>query len=202
MISYEVAISLLLLPVVLLAGSLNITMIVYMQSVTVWFVYPLFPVSILFMIAMLAETNRTPFDLPEAEAELVAGYNVDYSALPFAMFFLGEYCNMILISVLYCLLFLGGWSLFGYYSVPILVIKAVAAWFYFIHVRATLPRYRYDQLMDNGWKVLLPLAGGMFIFIAGLLIGLDALPVTTELPLQDPSRFSFRGHDFSGLDTF
>mgnify|MGYP003575095597 CR=1 FL=1 len=108
MISYEVAISLILLPVVLLAGSLNLTMITYVQSITVWFLFPLLPASVLFLIAMLAETNRTPFDLPEAEAELVAGYNVDYSSLPFAMFFLGEYCNMILISTLYCLLFLGG----------------------------------------------------------------------------------------------
>ena len=139
---------------------------------------------------MLAETNRTPFDLPEAEAELVAGYNVDYSALPFAMFFLGEYCNMILISVLFCLLFLGGWSLFGYYGVIILVVKAILVWFYFIHVRATLPRYRYDQLMDNGWKIFLPIAGGFFIFITGALVGLDALPVTGELPLQEISRFT------------
>jgi NADH-quinone oxidoreductase subunit H len=127
MISYEVAISLLLLPVVLLAGSINIAMIVHMQSITVWFLFPLFPAAILFVIAMLAETNRTPFDLPEAEAELVAGYNVDYSALPFAMFFLGEYCNMILISVLYCLLFLGGWTFLGYSGPEILVFKAILA---------------------------------------------------------------------------
>jgi NADH:ubiquinone oxidoreductase subunit H len=190
MISYEVAISLLILPVVFMAGSLNITMIVYMQSITVWFVFPLLPAAMLFVIAMLAETNRTPFDLPEAEAELVAGYNVDYSALPFAMFFLGEYCNMILISVLFCLLFLGGWTMFGVYGVVILVAKATVAWFYFVHVRATLPRYRYDQLMDNGWKIFLPVAGGFFIFIVGALIGLDALPVTGELPLQESARFT------------
>jgi NADH-quinone oxidoreductase subunit H len=108
MISYEVAISLILLPVILLAGSLNLAKIVMAQAITVWFFFPLLPIAGLFLIAMLAETNRTPFDLPEAEAELVAGYNVDYSALPFAMFFLGEYCNMILISVLFCILFLGG----------------------------------------------------------------------------------------------
>lgn len=108
MISYEVAISLILLPVILLAGSLNLAKIVMAQAITVWFFFPLLPLAGLFLIAMLAETNRTPFDLPEAEAELVAGYNVDYSALPFAMFFLGEYCNMILISVLFCILFLGG----------------------------------------------------------------------------------------------
>jgi NADH-quinone oxidoreductase subunit H len=125
MISYEVAISLILLPVVLLAGSLNLSMITYMQSITVWFLFPLLPASILFLIAMLAETNRTPFDLPEAEAELVAGYNVDYSSLPFAMFFLGEYCNMILISTLYCLLFLsGGLNSFGVNTALVLSLKA------------------------------------------------------------------------------
>jgi len=100
---------------------------------------------------MLAETNRTPFDLPEAEAELVAGYNVDYSSLPFAMFFLGEYCNMILISTLYCILFLGGGlNNFGLSSALLLAIKAAFTWVFFVLVRATLPRYRYDQLMDIG----------------------------------------------------
>jgi NADH-quinone oxidoreductase subunit H len=100
---------------------------------------------------MLAETNRTPFDLPEAEAELVAGYNVDYSSLPFAMFFLGEYCNMILISTLYCLLFLsGGLNSVGLSSALVLALKAAVIWVFFVLVRATLPRYRYDQLMDIG----------------------------------------------------
>ena len=108
MISYEVSITLILLPIVLLSGGLNLTQIVLSQTITVWFFFPLFPVSLVFLVAMLAETNRTPFDLPEAEAELVAGYNVDYSSLPFAMFFLGEYANMILMGVLFCLLFLGG----------------------------------------------------------------------------------------------
>lgn len=134
---------------------------------------------------MLAETNRTPFDLPEAEAELVAGYNVDYSSLPFAMFFLGEYCNMILISTLYCLLFLGG----GLNSLDIntalvLSLKAAVIWVFFVNVRATLPRYRYDQLMDIGWKVFLPIAGGFLVFIFGVLIFLDALPYATELPFN------------------
>jgi len=100
---------------------------------------------------MLAETNRTPFDLPEAEAELVAGYNVDYSSLPFAMFFLGEYCNMILISVLFCLLFLGGGlNVLGLHSAALLAVKAAVIWIFFVIIRATLPRYRYDQLMDIG----------------------------------------------------
>jgi NADH-quinone oxidoreductase subunit H len=108
MISYEVVLSLIILPSVLLAGSLNLAMIVHVQSVAIYFLFPALPAAALFIIVMLAETNRTPFDLPEAEAELVAGYNVDYSALPFAMFFLGEYCNMILISTLFCILFAGG----------------------------------------------------------------------------------------------
>lgn len=113
--------------------------------------FPLLPVSVLFLIAMLAETNRTPFDLPEAEAELVAGYNVDYSSLPFAMFFLAEYCNMILISTLFCLLFLsGGLNTLGLNSSFVLALKASVIWIFFVNVRATLPRYRYDQLMDIG----------------------------------------------------
>lgn len=125
MISYEVAISLIILPIIILSGSLNLTVMTHMQSITSWFVWPLLPVSVLFLVAMLAETNRTPFDLPEAEAELVAGYNVDYSSLPFAMFFLGEYCNMILISVLYCILFLGGgFNYFDMFSALTLALKA------------------------------------------------------------------------------
>lgn len=125
MVSYEVSISLILLPVILMSGSLNFSFITHVQSITTWFAFPLLPVSCLFLIAMLAETNRTPFDLPEAEAELVAGYNVDYSSLPFAMFFLGEYCNMILISVIYCILFLaGGLSSLAVGSSLVLTLKA------------------------------------------------------------------------------
>jgi NADH:ubiquinone oxidoreductase subunit H len=181
MISYEVAISLILLPIVMMAGSLNLAMIVFTQSVNIWFLFPLAPLALLFLIAMLAETNRTPFDLPEAEAELVAGYNVDYSALPFAMFFLGEYCNMILISVLFCLLFLGGWD--GFASAPALslALKAAVVWVFFVLVRATLPRYRYDQLMDIGWKVFLPVSGAFLLFVVGLLVFYNAYPVTSEL---------------------
>lgn len=185
MVSYEVSISLILLPVILMSGSLNFSAITYMQSLTVWFAFPLLPVSCLFLIAMLAETNRTPFDLPEAEAELVAGYNVDYSSLPFAMFFLGEYCNMILISAMYCLLFLaGGLTDFAISSSLILALKAAVLWIFFVNVRATLPRYRYDQLMDIGWKVFLPLAGGFVVLVFGILVLFNALPVTTELPLD------------------
>jgi formate hydrogenlyase subunit 4 len=183
MISYEVAISLIILPVVVFCGSLNLTMITYVQSITQWLLWPLFPVALLFLIAMLAETNRTPFDLPEAEAELVAGYNVDYSSLPFAMFFLGEYCNMILISTLYCLLFLsGGLNSFGLSSAFVLAAKASVIWVFFVLVRATLPRYRYDQLMDIGWKVFLPVSGSFLLFVFGVLVFFDALPVTNELP--------------------
>jgi hypothetical protein len=132
---------------------------------------------------MLAETNRTPFDLPEAEAELVAGYNVDYSALPFAMFFLGEYCNMILISVLFCVLFLGGWTMTLSASHALLLsVKAAFIWIFFVIVRATLPRYRYDQLMDIGWKTFLPVTGGFLIFVVGLVVAFYAAPVVHELP--------------------
>jgi formate hydrogenlyase subunit 4 len=191
MISYEVAISLILMPVILLAGSLNLLMITYVQDITVWFLFPLLPVSALFLVAMLAETNRTPFDLPEAEAELVAGYNVDYSSLPFAMFFLGEYCNMILIATLYCLLFLsGGFGTFAALSSVTLALKAAVIWVFFVIVRATLPRYRYDQLMELGWKGFLPLAGSFLILVFGILVATNALPVTAELPLN-PWKMTF-----------
>lgn len=131
---------------------------------------------------MLAETNRTPFDLPEAEAELVAGYNVDYSSLPFAMFFLGEYCNMILISTLFCNLFVGGWTLTLLVGHPLyLGLKAAVVWGFFVIVRATLPRYRYDQLMDIGWKTFLPVSGGFLLLAAGIVVTFSAAPVVHEL---------------------
>lgn len=141
MISYEVAISLTLLPVVVMAGSMNLSEIVLAQTATLWFGFPLLPMALVFAISMIAETNRTPFDLPEAEAELVAGYNVEYSSITFAMFFLAEYGNMILAAVIYALFFLGG---------RLLVLKTLLFCFFFVLVRATLPRYRYDQLMDIG----------------------------------------------------
>jgi NADH:ubiquinone oxidoreductase subunit H len=185
MISYEVAISLIILPIVIFCGSLDLSMITYMQQITSWLCWPLLPIALLFLIAMLAETNRTPFDLPEAEAELVAGYNVDYSSLPFALFFLGEYCNMILISTLFCLLFLsGGLNSLGIPSALMLSAKAAVTWIFFVLVRATLPRYRYDQLMDIGWKVFLPVSGSFLLFVFGVLVTFDALPVTNELPAQ------------------
>ena len=162
MISYEVSIGLIIINVVLLTGSLNLTDIIETQR-DGWYVWPLFPMFILFFISTLAETNRLPFDLPEAESELVAGYNVEYSSMPFAMFFLGEYANMILMSGMTAILFLGGYlppidnEFFN--AVPGLIwfiLKILFLLFCFIWVRATLPRYRYDQLMRLGWKVFLP----------------------------------------------
>jgi NADH-quinone oxidoreductase subunit H len=162
MISYEVSIGLIIISVVLLAGSLNLSDIVLAQK-ELWFVLPCFPMFVLFFISALAETNRHPFDLPEAESELVAGYNVEYSSMPFSMFFLGEYANMILISAFASILFLGGWlpiydnafcnAIPGFIW---LSAKIFFLLFCFIWVRATLPRYRYDQLMRLGWKVFLP----------------------------------------------
>ncbi len=164
MISYEVSIGLIIITVVLCAGSLNLTEIVLAQQ-NHWFVLPLFPMFILFFISTLAETNRLPFDLPEAESELVAGYNVEYSSMPFSMFFLGEYANMILMSAITTTLFLGGWlpplniAIFNFIPGTIwLIIKIIFMLFCFIWVRATLPRYRYDQLMRLGWKVFLPIS--------------------------------------------
>jgi NADH-quinone oxidoreductase subunit H len=162
MISYEVSIGLIIISVVLCVGSLNLTDIILAQK-NHWFALPMFPMFILFFISGLAETNRLPFDLPEAESELVAGYNVEYSSMPFSMFFLGEYANMILISAFASILFLGGWlppfdtAFFNAIPGPIwLCLKIFFLLFCFIWVRATLPRYRYDQLMRLGWKVFLP----------------------------------------------
>lgn len=164
MISYEISIGLIIVSVVLLAGSLNLSDIVLAQQKS-WYIWPMFPMFILFFASALAETNRHPFDLPEAESELVAGYNVEYSSMPFSMFFLGEYANMILISAFASILFLGGWlppfdnDFFN--AIPgvfWLAIKILFLLFCFIWVRATLPRYRYDQLMRLGWKVFLPIS--------------------------------------------
>jgi NADH-quinone oxidoreductase subunit H len=164
MISYEVSIGLVIVTVVLLVGSLNLSDIVMAQT-NHWFALPLFPMFIIFFISALAETNRLPFDLPEAESELVAGYNVEYSSMPFSMFFLGEYANMILMSATTTILFLGGWlppfdnAFFNFIPGVIwFVLKIVFLLFCFIWVRATLPRYRYDQLMRLGWKVFLPIS--------------------------------------------
>lgn len=186
MISYEVSLSLLILPVIFLAGSLNFGEIVVAQQKFGWFVFPLLPCAILFFISMLAETNRAPFDLPEAEAELVAGYNVEYSSIIFAMFFLGEYSNMLLMSTIIVLLFFGGWlplsSYLSFLSGSFhFSIKVVFICFLFILVRAALPRYRYDQLMDLGWKTYLPFTLGFLIFIVGLLLSFVGIPFNTNV---------------------
>lgn len=179
MVSYEVSIGLIIITVLLFTGSLNLSTIVTAQE-AVWYCIPLMPLFILFFISILAETNRSPFDLPEAEAELVAGYNVEYSAMGFALFFLGEYSNMILMSSVAVVLFLGGWLppmnffLFNWIPGPFWVgIKVSLLLFVFIWVRAAFPRYRYDQLMRLGWKVFLPLSLGFVLLTAGILLGFN-----------------------------
>ncbi len=168
MVSYEVSIGLIVIAVLLCVGSLNLTQLVMFQE-KIWFVIPLSFVSILFFVSALAETNRTPFDLPEAEAELVAGYFVEYSSMSFALFFIGEYGNILLMSSITSMLFLGGWLPFG----PILFgIKALFIVILFIWVRAAFPRYRYDQLMRLGWKVFLPLSLGWVLFISSIFFGI------------------------------
>lgn len=168
MVSYEVSIGFVIVTVLLMVGSLNLGDIVKAQSGGIWHWHAfggLFPMFIVFFISALAETNRHPFDLPEAEAELVAGYNVEYSSMSFALFFLGEYANMILMSGMTTILFLGGWQPVADIAIftwipPLLwfVAKVFICLFVFIWARATLPRYRYDQLMRLGWKVFLPLS--------------------------------------------
>lgn len=177
MISYEISLGLILLCVILCVGSLNLTEIVLAQD-GIWFVFPLFPLFVLFFVSALAETNRAPFDLPEAESELVSGYNVEYASMGFALFFLGEYANMILMSSLVTIFFLGGWlSPFGFSWIPgsfWFGLKTTAILFLFIWVRASFPRYRYDQLMRLGWKIFLPFSFAWVLFIAGFLIGFEA----------------------------
>lgn len=180
MISYEVSIGIILISVLLCAGSLNLTSIVLSQKY-VWFIIPQFPAFLMFYISALAETNRPPFDLPEAEAELVSGYNVEYASMSFALFFLAEYSNIILMSSFITIIFLGGWL-----PIPLLnlfipnsfhfFIKIFSIIISFIWVRATLPRYRFDQLMFLGWKCLLPLSIGWLIFTASFIISFDYLP--------------------------
>lgn len=183
MVSYELSIGAVIIAVLLTTGSLNLSDIVRAQSGGIWewnFIYH-FPAFIVFLVAMLAETNRAPFDLPEAEAELVSGYNVDYSAMTFALFFLGEYANMILMSAIATILFLGGWQA----PLPILdvipgplwlILKICLVLFIFLWARATFPRYRYDQLMRLGWKVFLPLTFLWIVIVASFLVLFDKLP--------------------------
>lgn len=182
MISYEISIGFIVLTVILCTGSFNLNNIIIAQTKT-WFLIPLLPMFIIFYISILAETNRHPFDLPEAEAELVSGYNVEYSAMTFALFFLAEYSNMLLMSSLAAILFLGGWlPLFNLFPLNILPgslwfsFKLILGVIFFIVTRATLPRYRYDQLMQLGWKSFLPLSLGYLTFTIGLLISFNWLP--------------------------
>ncbi len=176
MISYEVSLGFVLMTILIFVGSLNIIEIVEFQY-NIWFIIPLFPMFLMFLISILAETNRPPFDLPEAEAELVAGYNVEYSAMSFALFFLGEYANIILMSILTVILFLGGWlPIFNLIFIPNILwffIKLNIILFIFIWVRAAFPRLRYDQLMRLGWKVFLPLSLSYVILIATLVVITD-----------------------------
>jgi NADH-quinone oxidoreductase subunit H len=164
MISYEVSIGLIVQTALILVGSVNITEILEFQRY-VWLVFPLLPSFILFFIASLAETNRPPFDLPEAEAELVSGYNVEYSAVTFALFFIGEYLNIIISCLLSVIIFFGGSHFWGFENALVFALKVVFFMFVFIWVRSALPRLRYDQLMQLGWKSLLPFAFGWFTFV-------------------------------------
>ena len=183
MVSYEVSIGFVIITVLLCVGSLNLTDIVMKQE-KVWFCIPLLPMFVVFVISALAETNRAPFDLPEGESEIVAGYFVEYSSMSFALFFLGEYANMILMSGITTILFLGGWLLppwldgiLGWIpGVFIFAAKVCAVLFIFLWVRATFPRYRYDQLMRLGWKVFLPLSLLWVVLTAGALFVFDLVP--------------------------
>jgi NADH-quinone oxidoreductase subunit H len=182
MVSYEVSIGFIIVTVVLCAGSFNLSTIVLSQA-KVWYIIPLFPMFIMFFISALAETNRHPFDLPEAEAELVSGYNVEYSAMGFALFFLGEYANMLIMSGMTTILFLGGWL--PIFNIMPFNLLPGPVWFSlklsifviaFIWARAALPRYRYDQLMSLGWKAFLPLSLGWLLFTVACLISFNWLP--------------------------
>lgn len=183
MVSYEVSMGLVIINVLICVGSLNLSDIVEAQR-GLWFALPLFPMFIVFFISTLAETNRAPFDLPEGESELVAGYFVEYSSMSFALFFLGEYANMILMSAMTSLLFLGGWLPpfdvvpFTLIPGPIwFILKICLCLFVFLWVRATTPRYRYDQLMRLGWKIFLPFSLISVVLTAGFLLAFDKLPV-------------------------
>jgi NADH-quinone oxidoreductase subunit H len=187
MVSYEISMGLVIVTVLMCVGSLNLSDIVMAQK-DLWFIVPLFPLAVIFFISTLAETNRHPFDLPEAEAELVAGYNVEYSAMTFALFFLGEYANMILMAAMTAILFLGGWlplvdiNPFNLIPGPIwLAIKIAFVLFFFLWVRASFPRYRYDQLMRLGWKIFLPISLAAVVIVAGTLVAFDLAPTSGQL---------------------
>ena len=182
MVSYEISIGLIIISVLITAGSLNLSEIVLAQS-GLWYVVPHFPMFMIFIVSILADTNRLPFDLAEDEATLVTGYNVEYSSMAFALFFLGEYMNMILMSGTATIFFLGGWlppfGIFPFTLIPgpiWFILKICLVLFIFIWARATLPRYRYDQLMRLGWKVFLPLSLAWVVLTSGFLVYFDLLP--------------------------
>tara|TARA_B100000315_G_scaffold117708_1_gene107943 strand:+ start:339 stop:1340 length:1002 start_codon:yes stop_codon:yes gene_type:complete len=184
MVSYEVSIGIIIINVLLCVGSLNLNKIVLAQE-NVWFIFPLFPMFIVFFISALAETNRPPFDLPEAESELVAGYQTEYSGMMYAMFWLGEYANILLLCALGSILFLGGWlSPIDIYPFNILpgpfwmIFKILGLFILFSLVKAIVPRYRFDQLMRLGWKIFLPFSLIWLVLTASLLFFLDMLPTT------------------------
>ena len=183
MVSYEVSIGVIIINVLLCVGSLNLSDIVLAQE-KIWFVIPLFPMFVIFFISSLAETNRPPFDLPEAEAELVAGYQTEYSGMMYAMFWLGEYANILLMCALGSILFLGGWlapidtPLFEMVPPPVwLIFKILFLFVLFALIKAIVPRYRYDQLMRLGWKVFLPFSLIWVVLTSGYLLYFDLLPV-------------------------
>jgi NADH-quinone oxidoreductase subunit H len=179
MVSYEVSMGFVLVSVLLCAGSLNLNDIVRAQR-HVWFCFPLLPMFVVFFISALAETNRVPFDLPEGESEIVAGFFVEYSSMSFGLFFLGEYANMILMSAMTSILFLGGWygpfGLLPQFGPVWLILKICAFLFVFLWVRGTFPRYRYDQLMRLGWKVFLPASLLWLVITAGAMLAFGWLP--------------------------
>lgn len=176
MISYEVSIGLILISSVLCVGSLNLSVIVYTQTHSTWFIFPLLPASIMFFISCLAETNRAPFDLTEGESELVSGFNVEYSSMSFALFFLAEYSHIIFMSFLFTLIFLGGWGLIFINLDIAFFIKSIFIVFLFIWIRSSYPRLRYDQLMQLIWKTYLPLSLSMVIFVNCIMWSINAIP--------------------------
>ena len=182
MISYEVSIGIIIVNVLLCVGSLNLNKIVLAQE-NVWFIFPLFPVFVIYFISALAETNRPPFDLPEAESELVAGYQTEYSGMMYAMFWLGEYANILLLCALGSILFLGGWlspiDIFPFNTLPgvfWMIFKIIFLFILFSLVKAIVPRYRFDQLMKLGWKIFLPFSLFWVVLTASFLFFLDMLP--------------------------
>ena len=182
MVSYEVSIGIIIINVLLCVGSLNLKEIVLAQQ-NLWFVVPLFPMFVIFFISALAETNRPPFDLPEAEAELVSGYQTEYSGMMYAMFWLGEYANILLMCAMGAILFLGGWlpplDIFPLNAVPApfwMIFKILFLFFLFAIVKAIVPRYRYDQLMRLGWKIFLPFSLFYVVLTASFLVYFDLLP--------------------------